>query len=110
MSGHGSWTEALLPGARIGVRYQDDPNYVHERIIGWPVSDTAWLILTPHDHEYIEDFTDWSAFFLLTGQHRYGGHVGDGDEVIAFDDSLTDDALSDFVVRARRLARTAQRG
>ena len=35
--------------------------------------------------------------------------MGDGDEVIAFDAPLEDDALVEFVVRARRLARIAQR-
>ena len=109
VSGHGSWTEALLPGPRIGFRYPDDPNYVHERILGWPVSDTAWLILTPHDQKDIEDFSDWPVSFPLTGHHGYGDKVGDGDEVIAFDAPLEDGALVEFVVRARRLARIAQR-
>ena len=109
MSGHATWTEALLPGARIGVRYQDDPNYVHERIFGWPVSDTAWLFLTPHDHEYVEALADWSICLPLTDRHRYGDHVGDEDKAIACVALLAGDALWEYVERARRLAPTAQR-
>lgn len=105
----GSWREQLLPGARIGVRYGEDPNFVHERILGWPASDSAWLILTPHDHEYIEDFDDWTAVFPLTGLGGYGDHVLDSDEVIAFESPLEDAALVEFVTRARRLVRVAQR-
>ena len=61
-----------------------------------------------YDHEYIEDCTDWSVCFPLTGQHRYGDQMY-GDEVIAFDAPLEDDALVEFVVRAGRPARIAQR-
>ena len=108
-SGRGSWMEALLPGARIGVRVKDSPSCVHGMTLGWPSSDMAWVVRTPHDLEYIEDLTEKGDCFALTGLHRCGVLVGSGDEVVGFEVPLVDDALLEFVVRARRYARTAQR-
>ena len=101
--------DRLLPGARIGVRYATDPNFVHERVLGFPVSKTAWLVLTPHDDEYIEDYGDWAVTFALTGRSGYGDHVTEADDVIAFAEPLDDAVIKEFCLRARRLARVAQR-
>ena len=57
----------------------------------------------------IEDLIEWADCFALTGQHRCRVLVGNRDEVVGFEVPLVDDALLEFVVRARRYARTAQR-
>ena len=97
-----------MPGARVGVRYEEDPTYAHERILGFPVSETAWVVLTPHGEEYIEDYGDWSVMFPLSGASGYGNHVAVDDEVISFETPLDDAEVKEFCMRARRLARVAQ--
>ena len=46
----------LEPGSRLLVRFASDPGRDHERIAGWPVDDTGWIVGTP-DHLLIEEPT-----------------------------------------------------
>ena len=97
----------LTPGAWIGVRFADDPGYVHERILEWPigpVTDRSWIVVTSDGHEYAERVADWEVadghsyrhdglpgWFWLAGRcaNGYPGDIGD-DEVIAFDEPVGD--------------------
>ena len=98
----------LTPGAWIGVRFADDPGYVHERILEWPigpVTDRSWIVVTSDGHEYAERVADWPSWFWLAGRcdGGYPVDVGD-DEVIAFADPVGDAGMLKLIRRGRALA------
>ena len=66
--GRESLLAQLLPGARIGVRFADDPHHVHERILGWPCAVNSWVVLTGDGDEYAEVEDGWGAVLQLTGR------------------------------------------
>ena len=98
----------LTPGAWIGVRFADDPGYVHERILSWPLGpprQRRWIVLTRDGHEYAEALADWSEWFWLAGRSDMGypPEVRD-DEVLFFDEPVSDVAMLKIVRRGRALA------
>ena len=99
----------LLPGARIGVRFSDDPGIIHERLLGWPSAERSGVISTVDDDEYVGEEVNWVVAIPLTGKSVYHDEAGEEDQVIAFEEPLEDNVIRDFDVRARRLARQAQR-
>ena len=75
----------LLPGMRIGVRFAGDPDFVQERLLGWPSADQDWVILTADDDEYVATVDDWEEVMLLAGRNDYPDNVKEEDQPVQFE-------------------------
>ena len=60
------------PGDRLVVRFEDDMDYGHERLIPCPVfGDGGFIVLTPDGDLYSESESDWKEAILMTGLKSY---------------------------------------
>eukprot|EP00974_Lingulodinium_polyedra_P000117 10272-Lingulodinium_polyedra.AAC.1 len=55
------------PGAVVAVSYADDPGWTHDRVLGYPVEEGRWIVLTADGDEYDERLEDWQSAFDMTG-------------------------------------------
>ena len=66
----------LLPGDRLVVRFEDDRNYGHERLVLWPVfagdnGASEYVILTADGDMYSESLDDWNEAIVMTALGAY---------------------------------------
>ena len=104
----------LTPGAWVAVAFEDDPGYVYERILEWPIGPPArrcWIVLTPGGHEYAEAEADWTECFWLAGRFDdgYPPEVGDR-EMIPFQEPVSDSSMLKIIRRGRAQAPATQGG
>ena len=88
----------LEPGSRLLVRFASDPGRDHERIAGWPVDDTGWVVASPNHLLAEEPTSSWERVLDVSGSDVYPDDV---DEAVSFSRPLEDFETADIVARAR---------
>ena len=87
------------------VSYSDDPGWLHQRLLLWPVSERRWVILTGDEDRYDEEFSSYSSMHL----HPVAAErLADGVGLVEFDGAWSEADLIGWVRAARGEARTAR--
>ena len=87
----------LEPGSRLLVRFANDPGRDHERIAGWPIDDTGWIVATP-DYLLSEEPTgSWTRILDVSGTAVYPDDV---EEAVSFSRPLEDFEITDISFEA----------
>ena len=68
----------------------------------YPVSDTAWAILSSDGDFYVEEVADWITAMLLSGRSAYPESV---DQVVAFESPLDTATILEWIQKGRKMAR-----
>ena len=92
----------LQPGKRLLVKFSDDPQWWHERVLLYEVWSGEWMILTADDDEYSEVLADWIEVHDISGKEKYPTGLRGG--VVRFSEAMSDDELLRRILQARRLA------
>ena len=102
--GFGRAGQAIEPGSRLLVCYNEDPGFLHERVALWPASDTVWVYGVPGPERlYAQPDADFCFKAEVTA---IGGMPADVKryEVVSFASPLTNDELDDLIREGRREA------
>ena len=106
----GSTPRGLLqPGDRLVVRFEDDMDYGHERLIQWTVfGDGDFVVLTPDRDLYSESEGDWKEAILMTGWKAYPAR-GMPPELVQFELPMEDSEVSAQIKLGRTEASARRR-
>ena len=84
----------LQPGDRLVVRFEDDMDYGHARLILWPVfCDGDFVVLTPDGDLYSESESDRKEAILMMGLKSYPAR-GMPSELVRFELPIEDSEVS----------------
>ena len=94
-----------LPGQRVAAYFSDEGMY-HERLLLWKSESMKWVILTPDDDVYVEDFSGYGDpgcdSFKVKGVHfTYWSRVGAA--AYRFSREISDDVLRQKIGEALEL-------
>ena len=59
------------PALRVAVTYEDDPGWLHERLMLWVVEPDRFVVLTPDGDMYEEMRETWRSAQIVTGRRRF---------------------------------------
>ena len=95
----------LRPGDRLVVRFEDDMEYGHERMVLWLMFGDAdgaseYVILSPNGDLYSEACADWKEAIVMTGLERYPA-AGLPPNLAQFTDPLDKTAVRNQVKKGR---------
>ena len=75
------------PGLRVAVTCEDDPDWLHERLLLWVIEPDRSVVLTPDGDMYEEMRDTWLTAQIMTGRRHFT--IGPAN-VVAFADPLED--------------------
>ena len=99
-------TISYLPGSRLNVVFEDDPKWIHERLLLWPVGRESWVVKTPDGDVYEEGLEDYKRVY---GLPLPGHAVRRSAGTVEFSRGWTKDELTDMVKEGRSLAKAARK-
>ena len=86
------------PGLRVAVTYEDDPGWLHERLLLWVIEPDRFVVLTPEGDMYEEMRDTWLTAQVMTGRRHFS--MGPAN-VVAFTDSLEDAEMRHHTTEGR---------
>ena len=85
-------------GLRVVVTYEDDPGWLHERLLLWVIEPDRFVVLTPDGDMYEETQDTWLTAQIMTGRRYFP--LGPAN-VVAFADPLEDAEMRRHITEGR---------
>ena len=82
----------------VAVTYEDDPGWLHERLLLWVIEPDRFVVLTPDGDTYEEMRDTWLAPQVMTGRLHFP--IGPAN-VVAFTDPLEDTEMLRHITEGR---------
>ena len=76
------------------MRYPDDPDWWHERVFGWPITKSRWVVRTGDGDQYDENLGDYERMEALDNSGRYPDGVV---QVVSFSRGLAREEMQECV-------------
>ena len=86
------------PVLRVAVACEDDPGWLHERLLLWVIEPNRFVVLTPEGDMYEEMRDTWLIAQVMTGRRHFS--MGPAN-VVAFKDPLEDAEMRHHTTEGR---------
>ena len=58
-------------GLRVALTCEDDPGWLHEKLLLWVIEPDRFVVLTPDGHMYEEMRDTWHTAQVMTGRRHF---------------------------------------